>query len=59
MDAGRFAQSRNEELLLALSRLIEIALGCAVAIALAWIYTRLIERVRARRQQPSTHAEGE
>lgn len=59
MDAGRFAQTRNEELLLALSRLIEIALGCVVAIALAWIYTRLIERVRAHRQQRSPHAGGE
>ncbi|KAB2698635.1 FUSC family protein [Ochrobactrum sp. Kaboul] len=47
MDAGRFAQTRNEELLLALSRLVEIALGCAVAIALAWVYTRIIGRIKA------------
>jgi uncharacterized membrane protein YccC len=59
MDAGRFAQTRNEELLLALSRLIEIALGCVVAIILAWIYTKLIEKVRAHRQPSRPQAEGE
>lgn len=50
MDAGRFAASRREELLLAMARLVEIALGCAVAIALAWLYTRIIARLKARQK---------
>jgi len=59
MDAGRFAQTRNEELLLALKRLMEIALGCVVAITLAWIYTKIIERVRAHRRPTPPQADGE
>lgn len=59
MDAGRYAETRNEELLLALTRLMEIALGCVVAISLAWIYTKLIDKVRARRNAPLPHADGE
>ncbi|MGU3399665.1 FUSC family protein [Brucellaceae bacterium D45D] len=48
MDAGRYAQTRNEEMLLALSRLVEIALGSVVAIMLAWAYTRLADHLHAR-----------
>lgn len=51
MDAGRLAASRNEELLLALARLAEIIFGSLVAIALAWIYTRIIAAIRKRKQQ--------
>ncbi|MBN9046123.1 MAG: FUSC family protein [Rhizobiales bacterium] len=49
MDAGRDAATRSEEMLLALVRLGEIAFGCAVAIALAWIYTRIIADLRKRK----------
>jgi len=44
MDAGRLATSHREEITYALLRLIEIAVGCAVAIALAGLYTYLAKR---------------
>lgn len=48
MDAGRLAQTRTEELLYALSRMGEIAVGSIVAIGLAMVYTRILEAIRAR-----------
>ncbi len=40
MDAGRLAQTHAEEISYALLRMVEIAVGCAVALCLAAIYTR-------------------
>lgn len=49
MDAGSAAQTRDQELWLALSRLGEITLGCAVALSVAWIYSRAIAALQARK----------
>ncbi|MFC5068194.1 FUSC family protein [Flaviflagellibacter deserti] len=40
VDAGRLAQTHAEEISYALLRMVEIAVGCTVALCLAAIYTR-------------------
>ncbi|GAB1583334.1 FUSC family protein [Phyllobacterium phragmitis] len=52
MDAGRLASSHREEITYALLRLVEIAVGCAVAIALAGLYTYLARR---KKQEPEAN----
>ncbi|PRD43866.1 FUSC family protein [Phyllobacterium phragmitis] len=44
MDAGRLAATQREEITYAMLRMLEIAVGCAVALALAGLYTYLAER---------------
>ena len=41
MDAGRLAADYHQGLFYALLRFGEIVVGCAVAIALAWVYSRI------------------
>jgi len=41
MDAGRQAAGRQDEMTFAIMRMIEIGVGCAVALLLAGIYTHL------------------
>lgn len=48
MDAGSAAQTSDQELWLALSRFLEITLGCVVALSVAWIYSRAIMTIRKR-----------
>ena len=41
MDAGRLAADYHQGIIYALLRFAEIIVGCAVAIALAWVYSRI------------------
>ena len=44
MDAGRLAQTHEEEFHYVMMRVMEIGIGCAVALALAGVYTKLANR---------------
>ncbi len=57
MDAGSAAQTSDQELWLALSRFLEITLGCVVALSVAWIYSRAIMTIRKRLRHWQTWAD--